>query len=102
MKAFKALKTLSVSAAILDTSGTILAVNDTWREFAEANGLRLPNDGVGANYLQYIDDGEFRRDLEAFLAGRRNLFTLVYPCHSPSEKRWFSLIAIPLSLFGNG
>ena len=98
VEAFKALEALPVSAAILDSSGKILAVNDTWREFARANGLCLPNEGVGANYLQYCADSQFKKDLEAFLAGRRDLLTLVYPCHSPSGKRWFSLSGVPLSL----
>jgi DNA-binding CsgD family transcriptional regulator len=53
---------------------------------------------VGANYLQYCVDAQFRTDLEAFLAGRLDLLTLVYPCHSHSEERWFSLIGVPLSL----
>jgi DNA-binding CsgD family transcriptional regulator len=97
-KALKALKALPVSAAILDNSGRILAVNDTWTEFARANGLCLPNEGVGADYLQYCADSQFKADLKAFLAGRRDLLTLVYPCHSPSGKRWFSLIGVPLSL----
>jgi DNA-binding CsgD family transcriptional regulator len=98
VEAFKALEALPVSAAILDSSGKILAVNDTWREFARANGLCLLNEGVGADYLQYCADSQFRKDLEAFLAGRLDLLTLVYPCHSPTEKRWFSLIGVPLSL----
>src|SRR5512147_2680634 len=98
VEACKALKALPVSAAILDNSGRILAVNDTWREFARANGLCLPNEGIGADYLQYCADSQFKADLKAFLAGRRDLLTLVYPCHSPSGKRWFSLIGVPLSL----
>jgi DNA-binding CsgD family transcriptional regulator len=102
VEAFKALKALPVSAAILDNSGRILAVNDTWTEFARANGLCLPNEGVGADYLQYCADSQFRTDLKAFLAGRRDLLTLVYPCHSPSGKRWFSLIGVPLSLGNPG
>jgi DNA-binding CsgD family transcriptional regulator len=98
VEAFKALEALPVSAAILDSSAKILAVNDTWREFARANGLCLPDEGVGADYLQYCADSHFRTDLEAFLAGQLDLLTLVYPCHSPTEKRWFSLIGVPLSL----
>ena len=32
------------------------------------------------------------------LAGRLDLLTLIYPCHSPTRERWFSLIGMPLSL----
>jgi DNA-binding NarL/FixJ family response regulator len=98
VEAFKAVKALPVSAAILDASGMIVAVNDTWKDFGRRNGLRTPNAGVGANYLQYCADSEFTTELRALLARRLNLLTLVYPCHSPNEKRWFSLIGIPLSL----
>jgi len=95
--AFKALKALPVSAVILDASGMIVAVNDTWKEFGRQNGLCIPNGGVGANYLQYCAGSEFTMKLKGLLAGRLDLLTLVYPCHSPSEKRWFSLIGVPLS-----
>jgi len=98
VEALEALKTLPVSAAILDRSGTIVTVNDTWRKFAEANGLSIPDAGVGVNYLQYCVEARHTRELEELLAGRRDLLTRVYPCHSPREKRWFSLIGIPLSL----
>jgi DNA-binding CsgD family transcriptional regulator len=82
---------------ILDASGVIVAVNDTWKEFGRQNGLRIPNAGVGVNYLQYCAGSEFTRELRGLLAGRLDLLTLFYPCHSPVEKRWFSLIGIPLS-----
>jgi DNA-binding CsgD family transcriptional regulator len=95
--AFKALKALPVSAVILDASGMIVAVNDTWKEFGRQNGLRIPNAGVGVNYLQYCAGSEFTRELRGLLAGRLDLLTLVYPCHSLGEKRWFSLIGVPLS-----
>ncbi len=97
------LTTLPVSTAILDPSGTIVEVNDTWKLFARRNGLRLPNFGIGANYLNHCLSDESRpslrpKELKELLAGQRSLVTLIYPCHSPREKRWFSLIAFPLSL----
>ena len=100
VKAFEVLKALPVSAAILDASGTIVALNDTWKEFGRRNGLSIPNSGIGSNYLQYCTAGEpkFKTELGALLAGKLDLLTLVYPCHSPGEERWFSLIGVPLSL----
>jgi DNA-binding CsgD family transcriptional regulator len=99
VKAFEALKALPVSVAILDTSGTIVAVNDAWKEFGRRNGLAIPNAGIGSSYLQYCPSGEskFTAKLRELLAGRLDLLTLVYPCDSPTEKRWFSLIGVPLS-----
>jgi len=96
------LKALPVGAAILDASGTIVTVNDTWKDFARRNGLRLPNFAIGANYLDYCASDEAQsaslaKDMKALLAGRLALLTLIYPCHSPRVKRWFSLVAVPLS-----
>jgi DNA-binding CsgD family transcriptional regulator len=102
IEALRALKTLPVSVAILDRSGTVVAVNDTWREFAEASGLSIPDAGVGVNYLHYCVDAQLKGALKALLARRRDLVTQIYPCHSPSERRWFSLIGVPLSLENPG
>lgn len=53
--------------------------------------------GIGASYLAYCS-GQLLVDLTELLAGRRDLLTLVYPCHSPASARWFSLSGVPLSL----
>lgn len=98
----KKLRALPVNAAILDTSGTIVAVNDTWKDFARQNGLRLPNFGIGSNYLQFCgSDGPYpslsATGLKELLVGQKKLLTLIYPCDSPTKKRWFSLIGLQLS-----
>ena len=55
---FEGLKSLPVSVAILDASGTIAAVNDTWKQFGRRNGLRVPHFAVGSNYLHYCPSDE--------------------------------------------
>lgn len=80
--------TLPVSTAILDSSGTIIAVNDAWREFGRENGFRLANSGVGANYLNYCGTGaegasDVAAKIHSLIDGRLDLLTLVYPCNSP-------------------
>jgi DNA-binding NarL/FixJ family response regulator len=97
------LNTLPVSAAVLDASGTIVAVNDTWKEFGRRNGLGIPDWGVGASYLKYSGgkgrrSTRFVRDLKELLAGRLDLLTAIYPCHSPDRKRWFLLVGVPFPL----
>ena len=91
------LDSLSAHIAIVDESGTIVAVNSAWREFARANGA-TSNVSEGANYLAVCDSATgagaeyaalFAEGVRAALAGRREEFALEYPCHSPSEKRWF-------------
>ena len=100
---FEGLKSLPASVAILDASGTIVAVNDTWKQFGQRNGLRLPHSATGSNYLRYCRSDEpnsrrFVSELRALLAGKRDLLTFIYPCHSRTQARWFCLIGLPLSL----
>jgi len=104
---FRELKSLRVNVAIVDAGGTIVAVNKTWREFGRRNGLHLPNSAVGLNYLDYCladepNSHRFVAQLKALLAGRRDLLTFVYPCHSRMQARWFCLIGLPLSQSKSG
>ena len=95
--ALATLNALSANIALVNAEGEILAVNNSWRGFAEANAARS-NVMEGANYLavckkvsgrdaQYAES--FSTGLEAVLSGKRNEFALEYPCHSPTERRWF-------------
>jgi DNA-binding CsgD family transcriptional regulator len=96
-------RTLPVIIAILDRSGTILGVNEAWKDFGRRNGLRVPDFAVGDNYLDYCksdqpDSLRFIEDLKDLLARRLDVLTRVYPCHSPAGARWFFLIGLPLGL----
>ena len=95
-------KVLPVSVAILDRSGTIVGVNDAWKEFGRHSGLRLPAFGVGTNYMGYCgspDSSRLASDLSSLLAGKIDLVTHIYPCHSPTAQYWFFMIALPLSRY---
>ena len=92
------LDALSAHVAILDESGSILAVNAAWRAFAEANRLPGATAALGENYLEACDraSGDWgeeapaaARGIREVLAHRRDDFDLEYPCHSPTERRWF-------------
>jgi len=105
--AFEGLKSLPASVAIVDSSGTIVAVNKNWEQFGRRNGLRVPRSAVGLSYLHYCPTDEpnsrrFVTQLKALLAGRRDLLTFIYPCHSRTQARWFCLIGLPLSLSKSG
>jgi two-component system, chemotaxis family, CheB/CheR fusion protein len=90
----------------------ISLVNRAWREFAMANGdPDLKCTGVGSNYLSVCDAGSggdhsgSRTALEgirAVLDGRRPSFAMEYPCHSPHERRWFSMHVAPIRHPGGG
>ena len=89
---------LPEEAAVVEGSGTIVAVNEAWRRFARDNGAKLGEVSEGANYLGVCEGarGEhseyarsFAEGLRAVLRGTEERFALEYPCHSPQEKRWF-------------
>jgi len=86
---------LSAQIAILEASGTIIETNRAWREFGAENGLQPPGDSVGVNYLDICDrSADEAGELVAIgirrvLAGELQAFNMQYPCHSPTEERWF-------------
>jgi hypothetical protein len=87
---------LPAHAAILDAEGNVVHVNGAWRRFGEDNGLEDAAYGVGSNYLDVCRTAlgdpfadEAHQALERVLDGRLERFAFTYPCHSPSEKRWF-------------
>jgi PAS domain S-box-containing protein len=97
-----ALDSLSANIAILDEAGTIVAVNASWRRFADDNGLGWADYGVGRNYLAVVGaasgdsvDGAVQaaEGLAELIGGQRDQFYLEYPCHSPERKCWFELRA---------
>jgi len=111
---------LSSHVCVLDETGTIITVNQAWRDFAEAN---KPEDcreevdldawrsriGVGANYLDVCvgsdgeeasEAGEFAEGIRAALQGERKLYSKEYPCHAPGEQRWF--LGRVTQFFSNG
>ncbi|MCF8099931.1 MAG: PAS domain S-box protein [Desulfarculaceae bacterium] len=94
------LDSLSSHMAILDDTGTIIAVNLAWRTFGKDNGLDTPDLGIGSNYLAICESAKGSLAEEAplvakaigeTLRGDREQFYLEYPCHSPGEQRWFAL-----------
>ena len=92
------LDSLASHIAVLDESGTILAVNQSWRQFARANGADDRAVSAGVNYLRICDEtrGEgagvaaaFATGIRDVLAGRRATIELEYPCHAPDRRHWF-------------
>jgi diguanylate cyclase (GGDEF)-like protein/PAS domain S-box-containing protein len=101
------LDSLSEHVAVIDAQGVITAVNAAWEKFAVENGAtRLAKVSVGANYLEtcFLSIGMPNGDesaqvldgIQAVLAGSASEFTLEYPGHSPSKRRWFVMHVLPL------
>ena len=96
------LNALPANAALLSPDGEIKAVNTSWAEFAEQNGLCTSNYGVGANYFDICEDTqgpdrelsqEVACGLHELRRGLRTAFSIQYPCHSPTRRRWYLLNA---------
>lgn len=93
------LDSLSAHIAVLDESGCILAVNNAWQRFADANGLVGKNGAVGSNYLEVCEqsvgalqggDGKIPvQGIREVIAGQREIFEMDYPCHTPTERQWY-------------
>jgi diguanylate cyclase (GGDEF)-like protein/PAS domain S-box-containing protein len=92
---------LSAHVCVINDSGVIVTVNRAWLDFAAGNGGSLGELQEGANYLgvcelaasmstpDAAEAGQFLVLLREVLEGQRLHFQLEYPCHSPTEKRWF-------------
>ena len=94
------LSALPAHIALLDAQGFIVLMNQAWRQFAGANLLQGPDTGPGLNYLEVCDCAqgddaaqahEVAAGIRSVLAGAVGSFSLEYPCHSPTEQRWFLL-----------
>jgi len=101
------LDSLGEHVAVIDGQGVITAVNSSWRRFAAENGAQKDADAfIGTNYLGICmgavgsprgEESMSAYDgIKAVLMGTQRGFSLKYPCHSPTEQRWFILYAMPL------
>jgi diguanylate cyclase (GGDEF)-like protein/PAS domain S-box-containing protein len=100
---------LSSTICVLNETGIIIAVNQAWKDFAEANRKVHSDDvgaaperhdqfGEGANYLEVCDRvagpeaagaAEFSDGIRSVLYGDSEQYSKECACHSPDEKRWF-------------
>lgn len=91
---------LPSEVAVLDDEANVVHTNGTWRRFAEDNGLAGDPASIGQNYLDVCDanpESESARGaadgVRSLLAGERETFSVEYRCHTPDERRYFSVNA---------
>ena len=104
------LNSVPAEIAVVDRDGVIRAVNEPWRRFALENGIDpgkpAPHTEVGSNYLAacqpitgFVSDDDAAnavKGIQAVLDGGLPSFRLEYPCHSPTQQRWFTMTVTPL------
>jgi len=107
------LNSMTANIAVVDRHGTIIAINDGWERFAQENGgdPASPKFGVGTNYLEVCaraardlgaEGQEILDGIKGVLAHSQATFSHEYPCHSPTEQRWFSMLVSPLDRADGG
>jgi len=93
------------NVAVLDRTGAIIAVNETWLRFAEENGGQKERLGPGVNYLGICRSAAQRGDvtagsvlagMEAVLTGATPEFSAEYACDGAGPSRWFRMVVTPL------
>lgn len=94
------LDALTSQIAVISLDGQILYVNEAWKRFAWENGASHSDAYVGKNYLLACEEAAQSGDtyataardyLLSMMSGEAMHRILVYPCHSPTQERWFEL-----------
>jgi PAS domain S-box-containing protein len=106
------LASLHYHIAIIDRTGVIIAVNEAWERFGRDNGgVPYTSIGPGADYLESCKAAAVQADpfaqaalggIRSVLDGCQEMFNLEYPCHSPTEERWFMMRVLPLRRHDGG
>jgi PAS domain S-box-containing protein len=98
--AYSTLNALSEHIAVLDEQGSIVTINQAWRDFAMSNAFLPEKVLEGANYLAACDRAEgegesalqalaVARAIRAIIKNEQSEFSLEYACHCASGQRWF-------------
>lgn len=99
------LHSLEDQIAVINQSGNILEVNLAWQNFGCENGMPSGYTCEGFNYLDTLSNaaaagdnyaGQAFQGIMDVLAGNLEVFYFEYPCHSPNEKRWFTMRVVAL------
>ena len=96
--------------AMLDWDGHIISINSAWNQFSDNNDGTVGSVGVGMNYLDVCKRASVHDEyahqafegIRTVLDGQAEKFSLVYPCHSTTDLRWFSMMVAPLYINGRG
>lgn len=99
------LDSLKDQIAVINCKGDIVYVNNAWIQFGLENGVPTAFCWKKNNYLgtceRSVGNGDHDTALvyegvREVIAGRKSSFSFEYPCHSPTEQRWFLMTIVPL------
>ncbi len=96
---------------VIDGRGSILFVNQAWVTFGVQNSCKTgPNEWKTVNYLDVCDSSGMRGEwfgrnaangIRKVINEELDHFDIEYPCHSPTEKRWFVMSVTRLEMAGS-
>jgi diguanylate cyclase (GGDEF)-like protein len=99
------LSSIEDQIAVIDHKGIIVYVNAAWINFGAENGLAPDYYCVGSNYLAVLVSsatagdqlaGDAYKGILDVINNRCMSFYIEYPCHSPTEQRWFMMRVVRL------
>jgi PAS domain S-box-containing protein len=100
------LNALPPNIVLLNESGKIVAVNESWRKFTLENNLGIPKYGIDYSYIAISEKAtgvdktsgkQIADGIEEVIAGKRDEFSMEYSCFSKQKKIWFQLVVAPLT-----
>jgi len=106
---FAILDSIEQEIAVIRKDGAIVYVNDAWVGFGDHND-KSKEDWLRSNYLDACTSAEkvgepgvhdIYEGMVSVIEGKNSLFKHEYPCHSPTEKRWFMMTIAALKGYGN-
>lgn len=92
---------------VIDSAGEIQYVNKSWSNFGSDNSCNPSSNWIGVNYLAECDKASKMGDsfglqaakgIRSLINRETTLFYFEYPCHSPTEERWFMMRVTPFQL----
>ena len=96
---------LEEQIALIDQAGVIVDTNTAWKNFGAENGLSGNSASVGSNYLDTVRNscnagdslaGDAAQGILSVINRELPGFYHEYPCHSPTEQRWFMMRVVAL------
>jgi two-component system CheB/CheR fusion protein len=101
------LDSLPEHVALLNDDGEVQMVNRAWRDFATHHdakadlGSHYPDAETGDRGFDADQEAQLRAGLDAIIAGKRDVFAMIYPYRGGDGERWFAMHAAPI-IHGNG
>ncbi|AEF55054.1 sensor domain-containing diguanylate cyclase [Marinomonas posidonica] len=98
------LNSIEEHIAVIDVSGVICFVNQSWLNFGDENQCLSNQNWTEMNYLNICDQASSAGDdfghqagagIRKVISGQINSYSLEYPCHSDEEHRWFIMHVSP-------